>query len=560
MTLSRAAYAEWVGRHLHDRPAVARRSTASGLPVQPVYTPLDVHAASEAELDWHDQQLGLPGSAPFTRGIRPLMYRERPWVMGMYSGRASPQQTNQRIRSLLAAGQTGFSVALDLPTQLGLDSDDPRSRGEVGRVGVPIDSLLDMVVLLDGVPLDEVRQIRTTANSIGPIAVALFHAAAEELGYSPNSFKVMLQNDVLKEYISRHTHIFPVAKGRDFSVDVIEYCAQHLPHWEPIEFCGYHVRDSGSTAVQEVAIAIANGIAYLEVARQRGIEIDAVGHSLYMFLSAGLDIFEEVAKFRATRRIWSELMERRFGAKTEAARALNIFCYTLGSAQTANEPLNNIVRIAYQALGAALGGVQTLATSSFDEAVGLPTPEAAHLGLRTQQILAMETGISSCADPLGGSYFVEALTNDLESAIRAYLDRIEAQGGAVAAIESGFLEREIEEEAFRLRRRVDQGDNPVVAVNCYNAAPTRLLHYATETSTTQEYDDLEAAQVAAVRTVRATRNPAEYDEAIRAVRAAAADSVNTIPSIIKAVHAHATIGEIVTTLADVWGRHQSNDR
>jgi methylmalonyl-CoA mutase N-terminal domain/subunit len=253
-------------------------------------------------------------------------------------------------------------------------------------------------------------------------------------------------------------------------------------------------------------------------------------------------------------------MERRFGAKTEAARALNIFCYTLGSAQTANEPLNNIVRIAYQALGAALGGVQTLATSSFDEAVGLPTPEAAHLGLRTQQILAMETGISSCADPLGGSYFVEALTNDLESAIRAYLDRIEAQGGAVAAIESGFLEREIEEEAFQLRRRVDQGDNPVVAVNCYNAAPTRLLHYATETSTTQEYDDLEAAQVAAVRTVRATRNPAEYDEAIRAVRAAAADSVNTIPSIIKAVHAHATIGEIVTTLADVWGRHQSNDR
>ncbi|MEO7371432.1 MAG: acyl-CoA mutase large subunit family protein, partial [Ilumatobacteraceae bacterium] len=451
MTLSRAAYADWIERHTQDRLTSRHRSTASGFPVAPVYTPLDVHDAAESELSWHDERLGMPGSAPFTRGITPLMYREGPWVMGMYSGRASPQQTNQRIRSLLAAGQTGFSIALDLPTQLGLDSDDPRSRGEVGRVGVPIDSLQDMVVLLDGVPLDQVRQIRTTANSIGPIAVALFQAAAEELGYSPKSFKVMLQNDVLKEYISRHTHIFPVAKGRDFSVDVIEYCATHLPHWEPIEFCGYHVRDSGSTAVQEVAIAIANGIEYLEVASKRGISIDAVGHSLYMFLSAGLDIFEEVAKFRATRRIWSHLMEQRFGAETEAARALNIFCYTLGSAQTANEPLNNVVRIAYQALGAALGGVQTLATSSFDEAVGLPTPEAAHLGLRTQQILAMETGISNCVDPLGGSYYVESLTNELEKSILEYLARIEDHGGAVAAIESGFLEREIEEEAFRLR-------------------------------------------------------------------------------------------------------------
>ena len=351
-----------------------------------------------------------------------------------------------------------------------------------------------------------------------------------------------------------------MAKGRDFSVDVIEYCAQHLPHWEPIEFCGYHVRDSGSTAVQEVAIAIANGLEYLDVAQKRGIAIDAVGHSLYMFLSAGLDIFEEVAKFRATRRIWSELMQSRFGAKTEAARALNIFCYTLGSAQTANEPLNNIVRIAYQALSAALGGVQTLATSSFDEAVGLPTPEAAHLGLRTQQILAMETGIGSSADPLGGSYYVESLTDQLELAIREYLGRIEAQGGAVAAIESGFLEREIEEEAFRLRRRIDEGENPVVAVNCYSSAATQLLQYTTATSRTQENDELEAAQVAAVRSVRESRKPAEYDEAISGVRVAAIDGVNTIPSIIKAIHAHATIGEVVTTLADVWGRHKANGR
>jgi methylmalonyl-CoA mutase N-terminal domain/subunit len=476
----------------------------------------------------------------------------------MYSGRASPQQTNLRIRSLLAAGQTGFSVALDLPTQLGLDSDDPRARGEVGRVGVPIDSLADMVALLDGVPLDRVRQIRTTANSIGPIAVALFQAAAEVLGHSPHDFKVMLQNDVLKEYISRHTHIFPVDRGRDFSIDVVEYCAKELPHWEPIEFCGYHIRDSGATAVQEVAIAIANAVAYLEEARRRGIEFDTIGHSVFMFLSAGLDIFEEVAKFRAARRVWADIATERFGATSDSARALNIFCYTLGSAQTAAEPLNNIVRIAYQALAAALGGVQTLATSSFDEAVTLPSPEAAHLGLRTQQILAMETGVTKTADPLGGSYFVEAATDQMEALIRDYLRRIDEQGGAVAAIESGFLEREIEDEAYRLRSRVESGEAPVVSVNCYSSGDPRLLKYATEASTSEEYNQLEAAQISAVRSVRASRDQARHHQSIDRLRDTVVDGANTIPAILDAVRAHATIGEIISTLASVWGRHRDN--
>jgi methylmalonyl-CoA mutase N-terminal domain/subunit len=560
MTLSRRAHSVEGNGHLQDDANATQLTTASGLRVSPVYTPDDVRHSAPDEREWYDARLGLPGFPPFTRGIDPLMYREHPWVMGMYSGRASPQQTNQRIRSLIAAGQTGFSIALDLPTQLGLDSDDPRSRGEVGRAGVPIDSLTDMVTLLRDVPLDQVRQIRTTANSIGPIAVALFQAAAEVLGYSPSDFKVMLQNDVLKEYVSRHTHIFPVDRGRDFSVDVIEYCAKELPHWEPIEFCGYHIRDSGANAVQEVAIAMANGIAYLEAARERGIEIDAVGHSVYMFLSAGLDIFEEVAKFRATRRVWADVARERLGATTDSARALNIFCYTLGSAQTAIEPLNNVVRIAYQALAAALGGVQTLATSSFDEAVALPSPEAAHLGLRTQQILAMETGITRTADPLGGSYFLESMTDDMERLIRDYLRRIDEHGGAVAAIESGFLEREIEEEAYQLRTRVENGQAPVVSVNCYSSSAPRLLQYATENSSSEEYNELEAAQVAAVRTVRGMRDSGRHAEAIEGLRAVAVDGANTIPAILDAVRAHATIGEIIATLAGVWGRHRDNIR
>ncbi len=321
------------------------------------------------------------------------MYRERLWVMGQYSGFGSAKQTNARIRQLLGEGQLGFSVALDLPTQLGLDSDDPRSVGEVGRVGVPIDSIRDMVDLLDGIPLDNVRQIRTTANAIGPLAVALFLAGAEAHGYRGDQFKVMLQNDVLKEYVARGTYIFPPDKGLRFSVDVIEYCARTLPHWEPIEFCGYHIRDSGSNAVQEVAIAVANGIEYIDSALGRGLGIDQFAESLFMFLSAHLDLFEEAAKFRATRRLWARLMRDRYGASDPSCR-LNLFVYTLGSPQTAQEPLNNIVRIAYQAMAAILGGVQTLATSAYDEALQLPSEEAVRVSLRTQQILAYETGVA----------------------------------------------------------------------------------------------------------------------------------------------------------------------
>ncbi len=530
--------------------------THSGLPVQPVYTPLDLGTPGPEELTRYDHTLGLPGQPPFTRGIRPGMYREGHWVMGMYSGQGSPTETNQRIRSLLSAGQTGFSVALDLPTQLGLDSDHPLAHGEVGRVGVPIDSLADMVELLDGVALDKVAQIRTTANSIGPLAVALFVAGAEVHGYSPADFKVMLQNDVLKEYVARHTHIFPYRAGRDFSVDVIEYCAATLPHWEPIEFCGYHIRDSGSTAVQEVAIAVSNGIEYIQCALDRGLSLESFAHSVYMFLSSGLDIFEEVAKFRAARRVWSDVMVQRFGATADASRALNIFCYTLGGYQTANEPLNNLIRISYQALAAVLGGVQTLASSSFDEALGLPSQEAAHLGLRTQQILALETGVTRSADPLGGSYLVEALTDQLEEEIRDYMARIERAGGAIGALESGFLEAEIDEQAFRLQNRIDRGEHPVVSVNQHVAAapPTAL----TREPTRRDLAGIEQAQVESLARLRRDRDTGDVTEALEQVRAAARSRANTVPPILTAVRANATVGEICQALADVWGRFDAH--
>lgn len=554
MALTTTSYQQWLRENAERfEPTAVPVTTASGIPVHPVYTPLDVtDEPSQEELSRYESKLGLPGQPPFTRGIDPAMYRHRPWVMGMYSGQASPKETNQRIRSLLDAGQSGFSIALDLPTQLGLDSDHPLAKGEVGRVGVPIDSLADMVELLEGVPLDKVAQIRTTANSIGPLAVALFVNAAEVHGYSPEQFKVMLQNDVLKEYVARHTHIFPARFGRDFSVDVIEYCARHLPHWEPIEFCGYHIRDSGANAVQEVAIAISNGIEYIDRTLARGLDIETFAHSLYLFLSAGLDIFEEVAKFRAARRIWADVMRERFGATERASQAVNIFCYTLGGMQTASEPLNNLVRISYQALAAALGGVQTLASSSYDEALGLPSPEAAHLGLRTQQILALETGVTRSADPLGGSYLVEALTDQLEAEIRAYMTTIEDRGGALGALESGFLEAEIDEQAFTLQRRIDRGEQPVVSVNSHLSASPPGGHR--EQPVRKDLDAIEAEQVERLARLRAGRDQPAVERSLEEVRGAARAGTNTIPAIIGAVRVYATVGEICQALADVWGR------
>lgn len=548
----RRSAADWEAMH-RDRlvPGEAGGETVSGIEIHGLYSPIDLSGGTDAYLE----RIGFPGEPPYTRGVTPGMFRERLWVMGQYSGVASATETNRRIRSLLAQGQRGFSVALDLPTQNGLDSDHPLANGEVGRVGVPIDTLADMEALLDGIPLDEVAQIRTTANAIGPIAVALFIAAAEAHGYSPNSFRVLLQNDVLKEYLARGTYVFPPRPAVQFSVDVIEYCAEMLPGWEPIEFCGYHVRDSGSTAVQEVAIALANGIEYISAALDRGLDIDSFAPSIFLFLSAHLDLFEEVAKFRAARRMWHTLLKDRFGAKKQGSLGVRIFCYTLGSPQTAQEPLNNVVRISYQALAAVLGGVQTLATSSYDEALGLPSDEAVRIALRTQQILAYETGVARTADPLGGSYFVESLTDRFEAEAWAYLKRIEVQGGALKALESGWLRTEVEERAYRHQQAVESGERVVVGVNRFGVdAPAHIV--ATSAANAQT----EREQIARLAKVKRDRDPKRVAEALGQLDNAAKAGSNTIPTLLEAVRAYATVGEICDVLAKNWGRFRDDHR
>lgn len=536
---------DWTTRNAASlTPGEAGGMTLSGIPVQALYTPLDAEPASRDYLD----HVGLPGEPPFTRGMTPGGYRERLWVMGQYSGQASPEETNRRIRNLLAHGQRGFSIALDLPTQNGLDSDHPLAKGEVGRVGVPIDTLADMEALLSGIALDEVAQIRTTANAIGPIAIALFIAAAEAHGYSPDSFRVLLQNDVLKEYLARGTFVFPPRPALQWAVDTVEYCSRNLPSWEPIEFCGYHIRDAGANAVQEVAIALANGIEYLDAAIARGLQIDQFAHSIFLFLSAHLDLFEEVAKFRAARRMWCKLLSERFGAREAASLGVNIFCYTLGSPQTAQEPLNNVVRIAYQALGAVLGGVQTLATSSFDEALGLPSDEAVRISLCTQQILAYETGAARTVDPLGGSYYVEHLTDTFEASAWDYIKQIEDRGGALRALETGWLHDEIAEQAYAYQLRVESGEQVMVGLNRFiSEQPSRNVAPATRDQSAEEQ------QLARLAAVKASRDPQRVAASLAGVRDAAVNGRNTIPSLIDAVRNYVTVGEICAELTEVWG-------
>lgn len=480
------------------------------------------------------------------------MYRDELWVMGQYSGAASAAVTNERIKTLLAKGQRGFSVALDLPTQLGLDSDDPLAVGEVGIVGVPLDTVDDMVTVLDGIELDRVRQIRTTANSIGPIAAGMFIVAAEQLGYGAGQFRVMFQNDVLKEYVARGTQIFPPDGGVRFSIDLIEHCARSLPHWEPIEFCGYHYRDTGGTVVQEVALALANALEYLDGACARGLDIDALGHSFFMFLSGGLAVFEEAAKFRAARRIWARLISERYQPTTVDPTRLNIFCYTLGSSQTAQEPLNNIVRIAYQSLSAVLGGVQVLATTAYDEAFQLPSEEAVRIALRTQQILAYETDVAQTPDPLGGSYFIESLTASLESEILAYLDEIDDRGGALAALESGWVVGELESSAYEHHLAIERGDRIVIGMNAFR--DERLNEQLRHRNAIGP--EARGEQIARLEEVRGRRDARRTADALAAVRSAASRRENTVAPIIDALRVRASIGEIVKELKLEWGTYQ----
>ena len=493
--------------------------------------------------DYAPEGAERPGGFPYTRGVSA---EPKPWIMGQYAGFGTPRESNERFRKLLDAGVTGFSVAMDLPTQMGIDSDDPRAAGEVGRVGVAIDSLADIEILMDAIPLEAISQVRTTANSIGYIWAALFVALAEKRDVDPNTFGLFIQNDVLKEFIARGTQIFPPEPSLRLAVDCIEYCAEHVPNWTPLAMSGYHIRESGASAAQEIAFTFANARAYLDECVRRGVSIDAVAPTLFTFLAITTDALQEVAKFRAARRVWARLMRDEYGATDPRSQQLRIFAFTAGSTLTAQQPLNNVVRASVEAMAAALAGVQTMHVSAFDEALGVPTEAAATLALRTQQVVAFETGLTETVDPLAGSYAIEALTNELEASINALLEQIAERGGALACIESGEFARELAEAAYEHTLAVERGDRVVVGVNRFPSPAEPLDVFRIDPG-------VEKAQAEAVREVRRTRDGASVDRALERLRADVAAGRSVMPATIEAVRAYATIGEIVAVLEDELG-------
>ncbi len=520
-----------------------RFATSSGIEIRDLYTPADI-----SDLD-EDRDLGRPGEFPFTRGVQPTMYRSRFWTMRQYAGFATAEETNRRFRYLLDHGQTGLSVAFDLPTQMGYDSDAPAAEGEVGRVGVPISSLADMAVLLDGLPLGEVST-SMTINATAPILLALYVAAAEAQGVERASISGTTQNDILKEYIARGTYIFPPRPSMRLVTDVFEFCARDLPKWNTISISGYHMREAGATAAQELAFTLADAIAYVEAAVERGLDVDDFAGRLSFFFAAWSELFEEVAKFRVARRMWATIMKERFGATNPRSMMCRFHVQTAGSSLTAQSIDNNVVRTTIQALSAVLGGAQSLHTNSRDEALALPTEEAARLALRTQQILAYEAGVTETPDPLAGSYYVESLTNELEAAAWAYLDEIESMGGTLAAIERGFQQREIQEAAYRVQRAIDTGDQVVVGVN-------RFTDDEPATPPTHRIDpEGERRQIDRVRTVRAERSAERWAAAMDELERVAVADGNLMPPILEAVRAYATVGEISDRLRVAWGEHR----
>lgn len=485
----------------------------------------------------------VAGEYPYTRGISA---DPGVWTMGQYAGFGTARETNARFKALLDQGLTGFSVALDLPTQMGLDSDDPLARGEVGKVGVAIDSLADIEVLMDGIPLERISQVRTTANSIGYIWVALFEALAEKRGVDPGEFGMFVQNDVLKEYFARGTQIFPAPAGLKLSVDVIEHISRHIPRWVSLAMSGYHIRESGSDAVQEIAFTFSNARAYLDAAIARGLSVDDVAPTLFTFLSSNMDFLPEVAKFRAARRVWATLIRDYYGAADPRSEQLRIFVFTAGSSLTAQQPLNNVVRTSIEALAAALGGVQTMHVCAYDEALGVPTETAATLALRTQQIVAFETGVTSMVDPLGGSEVVERLTDELEARIWGEMERIHDRGGALECIESGYFAESLSDSAYAHARAVDSGERTVVGVNTFVTDPVAFDVFSID-------PESERAQVQSLEEVRARRSDADVAAGLEAIRAAAEAGENVVPACVQAVRAYATVGEMAQVLREVYG-------
>ena len=527
----------------HAKERQASFSTISGEPIAALYTPVDVAAIDPS----HD--IGFPGEFPFTRGIHPTMYRGRLWTMRQFAGFGTAHETNERFRFLLAEGQTGLSVAFDLPTLMGRDSDDPLSEGEVGRCGVAIDSLEDMRQLFDGIPLGDVTT-SMTISSPAPIALALYIAVAEEQGVDPAKLGGTMQTDILKEYIAQNEYIFPPEPSMRLVRDMLVYCTGQLPRWNPISISGYHIREAGSTAVQELAFTLADGMAYVQLGLDAGLDIDAFAPRLSFFFNAHIDFFEEIAKFRAARRIWARVMRDRFGARDPRSWLLRFHTQTAGCSLTAQQPENNITRTALEALSSVLGGTQSLHTNAMDEVLALPTAHSAQLALRTQQVIAYETGVTNTVDPLAGSYFVEALTNRIEQGVLAYFQRIDEQGGVIAALENGYLQREIAEASYRYQTEVERNERIVIGVNRFKAAdesriPTLQIDLA-----------LEDRQRAAVQALRARRDNGRCLAALQGLEDVARGSGNVMPALLAAVKAESTEGEIVDVLARVFGRYR----
>jgi methylmalonyl-CoA mutase N-terminal domain/subunit len=514
------------------------RRTDSGIEIQPLYGP-----ASDAD------SIGRPGSYPFTRGIHPGMHRDRLWTMRQYAGFGSAEATNARFRYLLSQGQTGLSVAFDLPTQMGYDSDNPIAVDEVGRVGVAIDSLADMEVLFDRIPIAEVST-SMTINATAAILLLLYELIACKQGVARAQITGTTQNDILKEYTARGTYIYPPKPSMRIVTDLFAYCRDRLPRWNTISISGYHMREAGSTAVQEVAFTLADAIAYVEAAREAGLDVDDFAPRLSFFFACHMNFFEEVAKFRAARRLWARLMAERFGARDPRSQKLRFHTQTGGATLTAQQAENNIVRTGLEALAAVLGGTQSLHTNSFDEALALPSQKAATIALRTQQILAFESGVTDTVDPLGGSWYVESLTDEIEARARRYIERIDAMGGAVEAISSGWMKGEIEESAYRIAQGIESGKRVVVGLNRFQQPEEEPveLHGADP--------DLVARQVSRVERVRRERDQAAVDAALKAVGEAARGSDNLLYPMREALAAYATLGEVSDTLRAVFGEHR----
>ncbi len=536
-----AAYERW-------REAAAgleAAETDSGIEVDAVYGP-DPEAGDPGD---YLEQLGYPGEPPYTRGIYPSMYRGRPWTIRLYSGWGTAEDTNERFRYLLDRGQTGLSVALDLPTQMGLDSDHELARAEVGKVGVAVSSLADMETIFDGIPLDKIST-SFTINATAPILLAMYQVVGEQQGVDPAQLRGTVQNDILKEYLARKTYIYPPRPSMRLATDVIEYCAATLPKFNPISVCGYHMRQAGSDAVQEIAIAISNGLAYVQSVVDRGIPVDDFAPQISFNNSTMRDVFEEIAKHRAARRIWARLIEQRFGSTDPRSCRLRLYSGGDGTSLTAAEPHNNIMRIALQALTIVLSGAQAVHTMSWDEALGLPSEESVLLALRTQQIIAHESGIARTADPLGGSYYLESLTDELDRRITAMIDEIEEKGGVVAGIEDGSLEQAIAESAYEQQRKIEDGERVIVGVNAFTeegeTAPVETF---------QVGSDVLDRQLARLAKSRAERDELAVSAALAGVEAAANGSENMMPAIVTAVRAYATTAEISDALVRVFGRH-----